>query len=99
MFFSVKTPPPTQLSVDLHKLRPDRQTDRQTPDKSPSWAPNAEEVKCASRNNYCAKRTLGDQSGLLSGGVCGLSFVKLTLSSGKVTTRFPLGVLNGKHEI
>ena len=26
---------------------------RQTPDKSPSWSPNAEEVKCASRNNTC----------------------------------------------
>ena len=44
------------LSVYFHKLRP--QTDRQTPDKSPSWSPNAEEVKCASRNEEVRSQIL-----------------------------------------
>ena len=46
------------------------------------------------REAHFTSSALGDQLGLLSVlSVCGLDFVKLTLSSGRVTTLLPLGVL------
>ena len=60
------------------------------------WVEGLEQ--CFLREAHFTSSALGDQLGLLCVVVCGLDCVKLTLSSGRVTTLLPLGVLTEKTE-